>query len=269
MPVDGRRWIDVLEKRSSSLYDDLCVKSGIGVNNFTLRMARLTLPTDLDVCTCVALPKISKDLLVSTRQFFHRLLSKNNVPHLTARFCQMSTYLMFFTNVLLSVNSHLLDNMPLLVTTVIHLARKIDDQKYSSAFKDILRIHRSFCNFVEIDYVELTKHDIIKAESEILKASNFTIPHITSYEIMFIFFKRSDIESIGKCALESEIVSEAWKMADNLLFDEIMLGNDSGFLTARNIVKQCLTTPCGGQFSTICFSMWPTLNESVCRRRKI
>lgn len=251
MPVDGRSWADVVRGRHSPLsyWTSTECEDSLHLNGASKLListySSMHHLTDADVEKTVWIKFGSemksfnwKILMCTVRRFYlDRLMKKNNKSSIEYQLSKVNSYMIFFVNALIAKDSYLLHDVPLVAVTVFHICRKVDDQRFETAFKNILNLKNRFCEFSGIPCSEATKYDIIRAELECLRASDWRMPVTCSHEIMEIMFKRVAILT----KLEhTEIIEDAWKIAQKEFRSELLVGKENGFLVAKNVTQKCL-----------------------------
>jgi hypothetical protein len=113
-------------------------------------------------------------------------------------------------------------------------------------------MQKEFIAFSQLNVSISKKRDIIEAEVEILRATEFIVPIFTSYDVIDIIFGRLMVFSKEK---SQDTLAKAKRLSDDALLTEILEGRDCGFQTAKFVSEMCLKQ-CG-------FDKWGYFDEAV------
>jgi hypothetical protein len=173
----------------------------------------------------------------ATRNFFLALLQRGNANTFHNSWAKACALFDVTMQALVNKNSSLVDDVVLVTTVVLGIARKDETSAASGCYGDLLQVAAMFEDQLGRPRKMRTVKELKDAEFEIFAVLDWTLPQTDTYTCISAILLRMDILTRGEHKPQLET---AWQHAVQKCVRAVMLGVASGYATAYHIVRDSL-----------------------------
>jgi hypothetical protein len=192
------------------------------------RWAREELPTDR--------PELTMGMQQS-RHFYLQLLQRNNANTFHNSWAKACALLDVTMLALIEKKSPLVQDLVLVTTVVLGIARKDETSAASGCYHELLRVAATFEDHLHFPRQERTTKSLKNAEFEIFDALEWSLPQTDTYTCISAILLRTDILTKGDYKPQLEA---AWQQAVHKCVRSVIWGMATGYATAHAIVYESL-----------------------------
>jgi len=171
------------------------------------------------------------------RQFYLQLLQRNNANTFHNSWAKACALFDVTMNALIEKKSPLVQDLVLITTVVLGIARKDETSAASGCYHELLRVAATFEDQLHIPRKERTTKSLKNAEFEIFTALDWNLPQTDTYTCISSILLRTDILTTGAYKPQLE---RAWQQAVHKCVRSVMYGVATGYATAHAIVYETL-----------------------------
>jgi hypothetical protein len=182
------------------------------------------------------LPELSVTMQ-ATRNFFLVLLQRGNANTFHNSWAKACALFDVTMQALWKKNSALLDDVVLVTTVVLGIARKDETSAASGCYGDLLQVAAMFEDQLGRPRKMRTVKELKDTEFEIFAALEWTLPQTDTYTCISAILLRMDILTRGEHKPQLET---AWQHAVQKCVRAVMFGLATGYATAYHIVRDSL-----------------------------
>jgi hypothetical protein len=182
------------------------------------------------------LPELSVTMQ-ATRNFFLVLLQRGNANTFHNSWAKACALFDVTMQALWKKNSALLDDVVLVTTVVLGIARKDETSAASGCYGDLLQVAAMFEDQLGRPRKMRTVKELKDTEFEIFAALDWTLPQTDTYTCISAILLRMDILTRGEHKPQLET---AWQHAVQKCVRAVMFGLATGYATAYHIVRDSL-----------------------------
>jgi len=182
------------------------------------------------------LPELSPTMQ-ATRNFFLVLLQRGNANTFHNSWAKACALFDVTMQALWKKNSALLDDVVLVTTVVLGIARKDETSAASGCYGDLLQVAAMFEDQLGRPRKMRTVKELKDTEFEIFAALDWTLPQTDTYTCISAILLRMDILTRGEHKPQLET---AWQHAVQKCVRAVMFGLATGYATAYHIVRDSL-----------------------------
>jgi hypothetical protein len=173
----------------------------------------------------------------ATRNFFLVLLQRGNANTFHNSWAKACALFDVTMQALWKKNSALLDDVVLVTTVVLGIARKDETSAASGCYGDLLQVAAMFEDQLGRPRKMRTVKELKDTEFEIFAALDWTLPQTDTYTCISAILLRMDILTRGEHKPQLET---AWQHAVQKCVRAVMFGLATGYATAYHIVRDSL-----------------------------
>jgi hypothetical protein len=182
------------------------------------------------------LPELSVTMQ-ATRNFFLVLLQRGNANTFHNSWAKACALFDVTMQALWKKKSALLDDVVLVTTVVLGIARKDETSAASGCYGDLLQVAAMFEDQLGRPRKMRTVKELKDTEFEIFAALEWTLPQTDTYTCISAILLRMDILTRGEHKPQLET---AWQHAVQKCVRAVMFGLATGYATAYHIVRDSL-----------------------------
>lgn len=177
-----------------------------------------------------------------SRQFYLALLQRGNANTFHNSWAKACALFDVAMQALLERGSPLVEDIVLVTTVVLGVARKDETSAASGCYADLLRVAVLFEDQLQVPRKPRTAAELKVAEFEILMALDWTLPQTDTYTCISAVLLRADILTRGQYKPQLE---QAWQASVQKCVRAVLLGQATGYGTAYCIVREALLEQVG------------------------
>jgi len=173
-----------------------------------------------------------------SRQFYLALLQRGNANTFHNSWAKACALFDVTMKALVAKDSPLLEDIVLITTVVLGIARKDETSAASGCYNDLLRVAALYEDQLQVPRKTRSAAELKHAEFEIFMALDWALPQTDTYTCISAVLLRADILTRGQYKPQLE---QAWQSAVQKCVRAVLMGQATGYRTAYTVVREALT----------------------------